>query len=102
MPNLMSHETMDAKNEPAAAGTESHRKYLGDVGAVHHGMELDESRLTGYLQGTVKGFRGPVRVQQFDGGQSNPTYLLHTAAEKFVLRRRPPGVLLESAHQVQR
>ncbi len=93
---------MDAKNEPAAAATESHRKYLGDVGAVHHGMELDERRLTGYLQGTVKGFRGPVRVQQFDGGQSNPTYLLHTAAEKFVLRRRPPGVLLESAHQVQR
>ena len=92
---------MDASND-AAPAAESRRKYLGDVGAVHRGMELDEQRLAAYLGGTIKGFRGPVRVQQFDGGQSNPTYLLHTADEKFVLRRRPPGVLLESAHQVQR
>jgi aminoglycoside phosphotransferase (APT) family kinase protein len=69
---------------------------------VHQGMELEERRLAAYHAGAVKGFRGPVRVQQFDGGQSNPTYLLHTAAERFVLRRRPPGVLLESAHQVHR
>jgi aminoglycoside phosphotransferase (APT) family kinase protein len=91
---------MQESDDPCAA--EARRKYLGDVGAVHRGMELEEQRLTAYLQGNVVGFRGPVQIQQFDGGQSNPTYLLHTAGEKFVLRRRPPGVLLESAHQVQR
>ncbi|HET9694055.1 MAG TPA: phosphotransferase family protein, partial [Steroidobacteraceae bacterium] len=78
------------------------KKYLGEVGAVHPGMELDERRLAAYLEGTITGFRGPVAVRQFDGGQSNPTYLLHTAGDTYVLRRRPPGVLLESAHQVHR
>ena len=93
---------MDARDESTPAARESRRKYLGDVGAVHRGMELDEARLAAYLAGSVKGFRGPLRLQQFDGGQSNPTYLLHTPDAQFVLRRRPPGVLLESAHQVHR
>ncbi|HET7202955.1 MAG TPA: phosphotransferase family protein [Steroidobacteraceae bacterium] len=86
----------------STAGQTPRRKYLGEVGAVHRGMELDERRLTPYLEGTIKGFRGPVAIQQFDGGQSNPTYLLRTAGDSYVLRRRPPGVLLESAHQVHR
>ena len=47
-------------------------------------------------------YRGPLTVKQFDGGQSNPTYLLQTAACKYVLRRKPPGVLLKSAHAVDR
>jgi aminoglycoside phosphotransferase (APT) family kinase protein len=88
--------------EATPAPADAPRKYLGDVGAVHRGMELDAQRLARYLEATIKGFRGPLAVQQFDGGQSNPTYLLHTPAAKFVLRRRPPGVLLESAHQVHR
>ena len=45
---------------------------------------------------------GPLTVQQFKGGQSNPTYLLETPARKYVLRRKPPGKLLPSAHAVDR
>lgn len=91
----------ETTNESQSAAT-PRKKYLGDIGAVHHGMELDEPRLTAYLEGAVKGFKGPASIQQFDGGQSNPTYLLRTASDAYVLRRRPPGVLLESAHQVHR
>jgi len=48
------------------------------------------------------GFAGPLKVQQFRGGQSNPTYLLETPSRKYVLRRKPPGKLLPSAHAVDR
>jgi aminoglycoside phosphotransferase (APT) family kinase protein len=97
----MRDHTGNAMNEGTPAA-DTRRKYLGDVGAVHRGMELDVPCLAGYLEAAIRGFRGPLAVQQFDGGQSNPTYLLHTPEAKFVLRRRPPGVLLESAHQVHR
>jgi aminoglycoside phosphotransferase (APT) family kinase protein len=93
---------MNEATQPASGSSVPLKKYLGDVGAVHRGMELDERRLRSYLEGAIKGCRGPITIQQFDGGQSNPTYLLRTADESYVLRRRPPGVLLESAHQVHR
>ena len=48
------------------------------------------------------GFAGPLEVSQFKGGQSNPTYLLETPTRKYVLRRKPPGKLLPSAHAVDR
>ena len=47
-------------------------------------------------------FAGPLTVKQFKGGQSNPTYLLETPARRYVLRRKPPGKLLPSAHAVDR
>src|SRR6201988_4103669 len=47
-------------------------------------------------------FAGPLNVRQFKGGQSNPTYLLETPARRYVLRRKPPGKLLPSAHAVDR
>jgi len=50
----------------------------------------------------VEGFRGPVTVTQFKGGQSNPTYLVDAESGKYVLRRKPPGTLLNSAHAVDR
>ena len=78
------------------------KKYLGDVGAVHAGLGLDEERLAAYLEGVIKDFRGPVAIEQFDGGQSNPTYRLTTPVGMYVLRRKPPGVLLASAHAVHR
>ena len=92
----------ESADKPLEPGQVARKKYLGDLGAVHVGMEIDESRLNSYLEGVIRGFRGPVAVQQFDGGQSNPTYLLKTPDQSYVLRRRPPGVLQESAHQVQR
>src|SRR6266851_4640291 len=50
----------------------------------------------------VQGFAGPLGVRQFKGGQSNPTYLVETPARRYVLRRKPPGKLLPSAHAVDR
>jgi aminoglycoside phosphotransferase (APT) family kinase protein len=72
------------------------------TGAVRAGLEIDEARLADWLCSRVEGFRGPLRVRQFRGGQSNPTYLLETATKRYVLRRKPPGPLLSSAHAVDR
>ena len=69
---------------------------------VRAGMEIDAGRLTAYLDANVAGFEGPIVVRQFKGGQSNPTYLLETATQRYVLRRKPPGTLLASAHAVDR
>jgi aminoglycoside phosphotransferase (APT) family kinase protein len=63
---------------------------------------FDEAALTRYLQAHVPGFRGDCRVQQFQGGFSNPTFHLQTADRAFVLRKKPPGQLLPSAHAVDR
>lgn len=65
-------------------------------------LALDAARLQAYLTQQVKGFAGPLTVKQFKGGQSNPTYLLETPARRYVLRRKPPGKLLPSAHAVDR
>jgi aminoglycoside phosphotransferase (APT) family kinase protein len=63
---------------------------------------LDGARLSEYLAHHVEGLDGPLRVRQFQGGQSNPTYLLETASRSAVLRKKPPGKLLPSAHQIDR
>jgi aminoglycoside phosphotransferase (APT) family kinase protein len=65
-------------------------------------LALDGARLEPYLAANVEGFAGPLTVKQFKGGQSNPTYLLETPQRRYVLRRRPPGKLLPSAHAVDR
>ncbi len=65
-------------------------------------LRFDAQRLARYLAAQVTDFSGPLTVRQFKGGQSNPTYLLETPARKFVLRRKPPGKLLPSAHAVDR
>ncbi len=64
--------------------------------------EFDEQKLCRYLESTLPGFRGPLRAEKFSGGQSNPTFLLSTAGGRYVLRRKPPGQLLKSAHAVDR
>jgi aminoglycoside phosphotransferase (APT) family kinase protein len=65
-------------------------------------LHIDAARLETYLAAQIKGFAGPLTIQQFKGGQSNPTYLLETPARCYVLRRKPPGKLLPSAHAVDR
>ena len=65
-------------------------------------LRFDPARLEAYLAREVPGFAGPLTVRQFKGGQSNPTYLLETPARQYVLRRKPPGKLLPSAHAVDR
>src|SRR6476646_3317351 len=65
-------------------------------------LRFDPARLEAHLAREVPGFAGPLKVSQFKGGQSNPTYLLETPSDKYVLRRKPPGKLLPSAHAVDR
>jgi aminoglycoside phosphotransferase (APT) family kinase protein len=75
---------------------------IGQTEAVVPGTQFDEATLERYLVGAVPGFSGPMAVDQFQGGQSNPTFLLTTPDAKYVLRRKPAGVLLASAHAVDR
>lgn len=65
-------------------------------------LRFDIAQLENYLRAHVAGFTGPVVVSQFKGGQSNPTYLVETPRRRYVLRRKPPGKLLPSAHAVDR
>jgi aminoglycoside phosphotransferase (APT) family kinase protein len=70
---------------------------------VREAHRFDEARLADYMKGNVDGFRGPLEVLQFEGGQSNPTFhLTDGAGRMYVLRKKPPGKLLPSAHQVDR
>jgi aminoglycoside phosphotransferase (APT) family kinase protein len=69
---------------------------------VAESHRFDEAKLFAWMQANVEGFSGPLEVRQFKGGQSNPTYQLITPTNKYVLRRKPPGVLLPSAHAVDR
>jgi aminoglycoside phosphotransferase (APT) family kinase protein len=65
-------------------------------------LAIDVVGLTVYLGERIAGFSGPLTIRQFRGGQSNPTYLLETPQCRYVLRRKPPGKLLPSAHAVDR
>src|SRR6185312_3722906 len=65
-------------------------------------LRIDAARLEHYLTAQIAGFGGPLAISQFKGGQSNPTYLLQTPGRRYVLRRKPPGKLLPSAHAVDR
>jgi len=73
-----------------------------DVGPVSERHRFDEEALARYLERSVEGYRGPLEVRQFAGGQSNPTFFLTSADRHYVLRKKPPGKLLPSAHAVDR
>jgi aminoglycoside phosphotransferase (APT) family kinase protein len=70
--------------------------------AVREQARFDEGALDGWLAANVPGYAGPLSVEQFKGGQSNPTYKLVTPGHGYVLRRKPPGQLLPGAHAVDR
>jgi aminoglycoside phosphotransferase (APT) family kinase protein len=69
------------------------------VASVH---PIDTARLAAYLREHVAPFSGELQVRQFQGGQSNPTYRIAAGERRYVLRRKPPGPLLPSAHAVDR
>lgn len=68
--------------------------------APHPGFDVD--LLSAYLEANLPGFRGPLAATKFKGGQSNPTYRIDAASGCYVLRRKPPGKLLASAHAIER
>ncbi|ABD26146.1 aminoglycoside phosphotransferase [Novosphingobium aromaticivorans DSM 12444] len=69
---------------------------------VREGYRFDEAALARWMEAEVEGFSGPLTVEQFKGGQSNPTYKLVTPGRSYVLRRKPPGPVLKGAHAVER
>jgi aminoglycoside phosphotransferase (APT) family kinase protein len=83
--------------------SEAHNRVPSRTRPVEQRLQFDSVALERYLAAHLEGFRGPLQVEQFEGGQSNPTYRL-TAPDgrRFVLRRKPPGKLLPSAHAVDR
>jgi aminoglycoside phosphotransferase (APT) family kinase protein len=72
------------------------------AGAIRAGLAFDEAALAGWMKENVPSFCGPMTVEQFKGGQSNPTYRLTTPNARYVLRRQPPGQLLKGAHDMVR
>ena len=77
-------------------------KYLGQIVEVKPSHGFDLRRLEIHLRRAIPGFSGPLTARQFESGQSNLTYLLETPGAAYVLRRKPPGKLLKSAHAVDR
>lgn len=69
---------------------------------AHQAAQIDLAALAKYLEAEVPGFKGPITAQKTETGQSNPTFLLSSPSGRYVLRKKPPGQLLKSAHQVDR
>jgi len=63
---------------------------------------FDQAALVAYMKENVSGFTGSLSIKQFVGGQSNPTFLMTDGIRGYVMRKKPPGELLPSAHQVDR
>jgi len=82
--------------------TSERQRTFSGTKEVAERLRFDFGRLESYLCAHVAGFAGPIAVSQFKGGQSNPTYLVETPRRRYVLRRKPPGKLLPSAHAVDR
>ena len=82
----------DALSQDANAGTT----------AVRDAYRFDEAALVRWMSANVGNFSGPLTVEQFKGGQSNPTYKLVTPSRSYVMRRKPPGQILKGAHAVER
>jgi aminoglycoside phosphotransferase (APT) family kinase protein len=80
----------------------SHYDQFIGTRAVAPQHAFDEASLARYLEAHVDGFGAELTVEQFKGGQSNPTFLLTAGGRRYVMRRKPPGVLLPSAHAVDR
>ena len=83
---------MTATGQNANAGTS----------AVREAYRFDQAALARWMETHVEGYAGPLSVEQFNGGQSNPTYRLVTPGRSYVLRRKPPGETLKGAHAVDR
>ena len=72
------------------------------VGEVRDNHRFDEARLQAWLKANVEDFGGAMQISQFNRGASNPTFMVTAGERRYVLRKKPPGQLLASAHQVDR
>ena len=89
---------------PSMSNTQ--QEMFSGTGEIPTHLKFDEARLADYLATHLQGYSAPLHVEKFRGGQSNPTYLLTcgegTSEQQYVLRRKPPGKLLPSAHAIER
>ncbi len=83
----------------ATAAPRPDQPFIGEVRAQHR---FDEAALAKWMQSKVEPFKGALEVRQFQAGASNPTFLLTAGGRRYVMRKKPPGQLLASAHQVDR
>ena len=99
---------MEPRQEDQAGPSEGPRRVTtateanSGTTAVRDGYALDEGALDAWMRANVEGYAGPLTIEQFRGGQSNPTYKLVTPGRAYVLRKQPPGHLLKGAHAVDR
>lgn len=70
--------------------------------AIRADFRFDKNALERWMTQNIRDFAGPIKVEQFKGGQSNPTYKLVTKSKSYVLRRKPPGQLVKGAHAIER
>ena len=75
---------------------------VSETTEVRKEHRFDAVKLESYMEKHVHGFSGDLKVRQFEHGQSNPTYFLSDARRNYILRKKPPGKLLPSAHAVDR
>jgi aminoglycoside phosphotransferase (APT) family kinase protein len=92
----------DIREKRMADEADDRQEKFSGTKEVAESHRFDEKKLEAYLAERIDGFQTPLEVRQFKGGQSNPTYKLVTPNRNYVLRRKPPGKLLPSAHAVDR
>jgi aminoglycoside phosphotransferase (APT) family kinase protein len=94
---------MSGPSQPGPSGQAPSRQALfsGTEAPPEH-LQLDLARLEPWFAANIDGYAGPLTVEKFRGGQSNPTYRLSSPSARYVLRKKPPGTLLPSAHAVDR
>jgi aminoglycoside phosphotransferase (APT) family kinase protein len=100
MPWLRSAYASATDHAQGRGMTDAFEQFRGTM-PVQERLRFDVERLAKYLSGRIPGFTS-LQVSQFKGGQSNPTYLVDAGSRRYVLRRKPPGKLLPSAHAVER
>lgn len=102
LPNNAGKHEHSAQGPDMSGQTPTRQEQFSGTKDVAPQHALDAAKLEAYLSDHVEDFKGPLTLRQFKGGQSNPTYQLVTPRAKYVLRRKPPGKLLASAHAVDR
>jgi aminoglycoside phosphotransferase (APT) family kinase protein len=90
---------MDQDQAPANPAASAGQPSVGEVRENHR---FDEAVLARWLKTHVEDFAGPLEVSQFNRGASNPTFMITAGQRRYVLRKKPPGQLLASAHQIDR
>jgi len=95
-------ENASARDGQGSASPETLQSIYSGTMPVDKKYEFDERKLGAFLRSHVEGFEHGFAIEKFRGGQSNPTFLLRCGERRCVLRRKPPGQLLQSAHAVDR